>query len=369
MLHGSAEGVHVPIFANRDAGEVNPVWSRRRAAAQSSRSTAAPWRWSTPTARSWRPRRHRPPGLSAFGGQGAAGAAAGRQRRRRRARLTDEELALACASHSGEPAHVRRRPACWPRPALDAARSNAARTGRATNRRRARWPPPASAERAAQQLLRQACRLHLPGLPAGRARDHCAVLARLRRRRAPGDARGHRGAAGGHRLRPVARAARHRRLLDPDLRRSRCAASRSPSRASAPASALRQDHARAAARLRAAVAAQPFMVAGHGRFDTRVMERLGERVFCKVGAEAVFCAALPERGLGVAIKIDDGNNARAAEVVMAALIEELRASTTPMRRSCATSATCAAQLERHRGRPLARPPRCATRCLGAPGRG
>jgi len=52
-----------------------------------------------------------------------------------------------------------------------------------------------------------------------------------------------------------------------------------------------------------------------------VMERLGERVFCKVGAEAVFCAAFPERGLGVAIKIDDGNNARAAEVAMAAAIE------------------------------------------------
>ena len=46
-----------------------------------------------------------------------------------------------------------------------------------------------------------------------------------------------------------------------------------------------------------------------------------ERVFCKVGAEGVFCAALPERGLGVAIKIDDGNNARACEVVMAAVIE------------------------------------------------
>ena len=48
------------------------------------------------------------------------------------------------------------------------------------------------------------------------------------------------------------------------------------------------------------------------------MERLGERVFCKVGAEAVYCAALPEQGLGVAIKMDDGNNARGVEVVMAA---------------------------------------------------
>jgi L-asparaginase II len=84
---------------------------------------------------------------------------------------------------------------------------------------------------------------------------------------------------------------------------------------------LRPGHARAAARLRAAVAREPFMAAGSERFDTQVMRALGERVYCKVGAEAVFCAAFPERGLGVAIKIDDGNTARAAEVAMAATIE------------------------------------------------
>jgi L-asparaginase II len=84
---------------------------------------------------------------------------------------------------------------------------------------------------------------------------------------------------------------------------------------------LSADHARAALRLRQAVAKAPFMVGGTDRFDTRVMQRLGERVFCKVGAEGVYCAALPGRGLGVALKVDDGNNARAAEVAMAALIE------------------------------------------------
>ena len=86
---------------------------------------------------------------------------------------------------------------------------------------------------------------------------------------------------------------------------------------------LRDGHARAARRLREAVARAPYMVAGTGRFDTRVMERLGARVFCKVGAEGVYCAALPELGLGVALKMDDGNTARACEVVMAGLIEAL----------------------------------------------
>jgi len=85
---------------------------------------------------------------------------------------------------------------------------------------------------------------------------------------------------------------------------------------------LRAGQQRAALRLRQSVAREPFMVAGSGRFDTRVMQQLGERVFCKVGAEGVYCAALPERGLGVAIKIADGQ-ARAAEIVMAAAIESL----------------------------------------------
>lgn len=86
---------------------------------------------------------------------------------------------------------------------------------------------------------------------------------------------------------------------------------------------LKPGHAAAALRLRQAVARAPFMVGGTGRFDTRVMEHFGERVFCKVGAEGVYCAALPSLGLGVAVKMDDGNTARACEVVMAALLARL----------------------------------------------
>jgi L-asparaginase II len=86
---------------------------------------------------------------------------------------------------------------------------------------------------------------------------------------------------------------------------------------------LSPGRAAAAKRLRAAVAAAPFMVGGSGRLDTRVMERFGERVFCKVGAEGMYCAALPEAGWGLALKMDDGNNARACEVAVAALFEAL----------------------------------------------
>lgn len=77
---------------------------------------------------------------------------------------------------------------------------------------------------------------------------------------------------------------------------------------------------RAMRRIRQAVAAEPFYVAGTNRFDTVIMEALRERAFTKTGAEGVFCAMLPEQGLGVALKIDDGAT-RAAEVVMASLIQ------------------------------------------------
>ena len=79
------------------------------------------------------------------------------------------------------------------------------------------------------------------------------------------------------------------------------------------------ERAKAAARLRAACAAHPWHVAGTGRFCTEIMERFGARVFVKTGAEGVYCAALPEQGLGIAVKCDDGAG-RAAEVMMAATL-------------------------------------------------
>ena len=77
--------------------------------------------------------------------------------------------------------------------------------------------------------------------------------------------------------------------------------------------------AAAAARLRRAAASAPHMVAGQGRFCTELMSLLGARVYAKTGAEGVFCAAIPERGLGVALKVDDGAG-RAAEVMMAHVV-------------------------------------------------
>jgi L-asparaginase II len=76
---------------------------------------------------------------------------------------------------------------------------------------------------------------------------------------------------------------------------------------------------KAAARIRSAVAGHHLTVAGKGRFDTEVMSLLGANAFTKAGAEGVFCAALPEAGLGLAVKADDGGG-RAAQVMIAALV-------------------------------------------------
>jgi L-asparaginase II len=68
-------------------------------------------------------------------------------------------------------------------------------------------------------------------------------------------------------------------------------------------------------RIIAAVRAHPFMVAGTGRFDTRLMQAV-PRVFAKVGAEGVYCGAIAHAGLGIALKCDDGS-IRAAEAAFA----------------------------------------------------
>lgn len=75
----------------------------------------------------------------------------------------------------------------------------------------------------------------------------------------------------------------------------------------------------AAARILAAVTRYPYLVAGNARFDTEVMAKNEGLVVIKGGAEGVCAASLPALGLGLAVKIDDGAK-RAAETAMATLL-------------------------------------------------
>ncbi|BBK35301.1 asparaginase [Allostella sp. ATCC 35155] len=97
---------------------------------------------------------------------------------------------------------------------------------------------------------------------------------------------------------------------------------------------LEPKRAEAAHRILAAMAAEPVMVSGHGNFVTRVMQVAGETVRLKSGAEGVYCAVLVGRGIGIAVKIDDGAG-RAAEVAMAAALRRLGAFTPAQERELA----------------------------------
>ena len=77
--------------------------------------------------------------------------------------------------------------------------------------------------------------------------------------------------------------------------------------------------AAAARRLIAACMAEPFYVAGTKRFCTTLMQVAPGKIFAKTGAEGVFCAILPEKGLSFAVKAEDGAT-RAAEAMTSALL-------------------------------------------------
>jgi len=85
---------------------------------------------------------------------------------------------------------------------------------------------------------------------------------------------------------------------------------------------LSTKRAEAAKRIYAAAVSEPYFVAGSGRFCTEAMTLLKGAALLKTGAEGVYCAAMPGRGLGVALKCDDGGT-RAAEAIMAAVLARL----------------------------------------------
>lgn len=85
---------------------------------------------------------------------------------------------------------------------------------------------------------------------------------------------------------------------------------------------LAAEDAKAAKRLLDAATGHPFLVAGTGALDTDLMQAFGGRLMLKGGAEGVYCGAIRDKGIGFALKIDDGKM-QAAETVAAALIEAI----------------------------------------------
>lgn len=82
--------------------------------------------------------------------------------------------------------------------------------------------------------------------------------------------------------------------------------------------------AEAQARLVAAMAAHPDLVAGETRACTDLMRAGNGKIAVKTGAEGVFVAILPETGQSVALKVEDGTT-RAANAAIAGLLVKLGA--------------------------------------------
>ena len=237
--------------------------------------------------------------------------------------LGDDELAVACASHSGEPVHVAAVRSLLAKAGLDESYLACG----------AHWP---ISEKAASELIRAGRRpqaihnncsgkhagmlaacVHLGFDPRGYARpDHplqhmiakfisetCAIA--LDRSRMGID-----GCSVPTWAMPLRALARGFARLGTG-------------------EGLAVERARAANRLVAACFASPVLVAGEGRFDTLVMSKLAPSVFVKGGAEGVHCAALPRLGLGVAVKVDDGakrGTERALAEMIAALLPKARSA-------------------------------------------
>ena len=78
----------------------------------------------------------------------------------------------------------------------------------------------------------------------------------------------------------------------------------------------------APARVVGAMGSNPELVAGEGRLCTELMRATGGRVLAKVGAEGVYGAAVLEREWGIALKVRDGAR-RGAEVALLGVLQAL----------------------------------------------
>ena len=226
--------------------------------------------------------------------------------------LDDGEIALACASHNGEPAHTDRVSAWLARIGLDAA--------------------DLACGAQAPRLDRDAKALIRDGWEPGRIHNNCSgkhagMLTTARHKGEP--------TAGYHQLtHPV-----QQRVLGvleqmtgqdlgtalrgidgcsiPTVAVSLGGLAVAMARIADPAD-LPDRRIDAVMRIRRAWSGQPYMVAGGDRCDTDLIQATGGRVLVKTGAEGAYCAALPDLGLGLALKIDDGAG-RASTVALTAI--------------------------------------------------
>ncbi len=228
----------------------------------------------------------------------------------------DKELALACASHRGEPAHA------------DLARSMLARTGLDEGALECgvHWPFNHQAAIALARSGAQPSALH--NNCSGKHSGFLCTCQHLKL--------GHRGYVGyDHAFQGLVRQAMQDVTGAPHTAENHAIDGCSiPTHAiplkslalglarMATGKGLGAGRAEAARRLLNACMAEPFFVSGSDAVDMKFVQSAPDRIFVKSGAEGVFCAALPELGFGIALKCDDGA-ARAAEAMIATVLARL----------------------------------------------
>lgn len=226
-------------------------------------------------------------------------------------RLGSEELALACASHSGTPAHTERVAGwlaalglapgdlgCGAHPPLDG-------RARAALRLAGVEPSPVHHQCSGKHCGFLTLAVHLGAEPRRYLEPDGPVQARVR-------------AA----IEEVADETVTATVIDgcsaPAHALSLAALARAMARLARPET-LAGRRAEAARRLVAAMKAHPELIGGPGRDATRFTRDAAAGAVAKTGAEGCFVAALPAAGIGIALKIADGAE-RAAAVAMAGLL-------------------------------------------------
>ena len=222
--------------------------------------------------------------------------------------VSEEELALACASHSGEPMHTE-RVAAW------LARIGCSEADLACGAQAPRHEPTSEA-----MLKRGEKPTRIHNNCSGK---HTGFLTLARHLKPP--------VAGYERLdHPVQQAvltslAALSGVADPAHGIDGCAVPNFALPLAAFARALARIAGRrtpGADRILKAMTNHPELVAGTGRSCTAIMRAAKGKAAVKIGAEGVYAGMIPEKGIGIAIKIDDGA-VRASEIAIAVLLEKL----------------------------------------------
>ncbi|MSR74209.1 MAG: asparaginase [Planctomycetes bacterium] len=223
--------------------------------------------------------------------------------------LQTDELALMCASHGGEPRHVEVAARLLGRGGLNAAHL---RCG-------SHWPMNARAAQALSAVSAKPTALH-----NNCSGKHAGML--LASQLQGFDLESYLSPEHPHQLAIVALMREYSGAQSIGVALDGCSAPTFSMPVEAAARAFARfavesiEHGSNAHTLAQAVAAQPGMLAGDGRFCTGIATATGGRVQAKTGADGFFGAFCRATGTGIALHIDDGATSASERVMTATLV-------------------------------------------------